>query len=96
MNAQQLTTEQWAQVGWAIKFLWIALGCAIFGALSLATAHAIIPSAVSTRTISERWLKARPIFYLAGAAGVVMIGVCFFLAANETDWIRDMFARFWI
>jgi hypothetical protein len=96
MDPQPLTTEQWAQVGLALKFLWLALGSAIIGASSLVTAHAIIPSAVETRTISDRWLKARPLFYLVGLVGVTCIAVCLYLAAQELGWIRDTFSRFWI
>ena len=96
MDPQSLTTEQWAEVGLALKFLWVALGCAIIGASSLLTAHAIIPSAVETRTISDRWLRTRPLFYLVGTAGVIGIATCLFLAAQETGWIRDMYPRFWI
>ena len=96
MDPAPLTTEQWADVGWALKFLWLALASAIVGASCLLTAHAIIPSAVETRTISDRWLKTRPVFYLVGLAGVAGIAACFFLAAQQTDWIRDTFPRFWI
>jgi hypothetical protein len=96
MDPQQLTTEQWAEVGMALKFLWLALGCAIIGASSLVTAHAIIPSAVATRSISDRWLKARPLFYIVGLVGVTAIAVCLYLAAQELGWIRDLYARFWI
>ena len=95
MDPQPLTTDQWAQVGLALKFLWGAFLSALVAGTSLLTAHALIPSAVATRTISTRWLRTRPLFYLVGIAGVVGIGAFLFLAASETDWIREMYPRFW-
>lgn len=95
MDPQPLTTEQWAQVGLALKFLWAAFASALVAGSSLVTAHAIIPSAVETNTISSRWLKARPLFYIVGVAGVVGIGLFLFLAAIETAWLRDFYNRFW-
>ncbi len=95
MDPNSLTTDQWAQVGLALKFLWGAFVSALIAGSCLVTAHAIIPSAVDTNTISDRWLKVRPLFYLVGLAGIVGIAAFFYLAAVETDWIRDVYPRFW-
>ncbi len=95
MDPQPLDTDQWAQVGLALKFLWGAFASALVAGSSLLAAHALIPSAVETNTISSRWLKARPIFYLVGFAGLAGIGIFLFLAAGETDWIRESYPRFW-
>ena len=95
MDPQPLTTDQWAQVGLALKFLWGAFASALVAGSSLLTAHALIPSAVETRTISGRWLKVRPIFYLVGIAALAGIALFLFLAATETDWIREQYPRFW-
>ena len=95
MDPQTLSTEQWAQVGLTLKFLWAAFGSAVLAGSCLLTAHAIIPSAVDTNTISDKWLKVRPLFYLVGLAGLTGIGLFLFLAASETTWIREMYPRFW-
>ena len=95
MDPQPLTTDQWAQVGLALKFLWAAFGSSLVAGSSLLTAHALIPSAVETSTISDRWLKVRPIFYVVGLAALAGIGLFLFLAASETDWIREQYPRFW-
>jgi hypothetical protein len=96
MDPNTLSTDQWAQVGLTLKFLWAAFGSSIIAGTSLVTAHAIIPSAVETNTISTRWLTIRPVFYIVGLAGLVGIGLFLFLAASETDWIREVYPRFWI
>ena len=95
MDPQPLTTDQWAQVGLALKFLWGAFGSALVAGSSLLAAHALIPSAVETRTISERWQRARPLFYVIGIIGLVGSGLFLFLAASETDWLREQYPRFW-
>ncbi len=95
MDPIPLTTDQWAQVGLALKFLWAAFASALVAGPSLLTAHAIIPSAVETSSISERWMKTRPLFYVVGLAGLAGIGLFLFLAASETDWIRESYPRFW-
>ncbi len=95
MDPQPLNTDQWAQVGLALKLLWGAFASALVAGTSLLAAHAVIPSAVATNTISERWLKIRPLFYVAGIAGVVGIALFLILAATEMDWIRETYPRFW-
>jgi len=95
MDPAPLNTQQWAQVGLALKFLWAAFACALVGAPSLLTAHALIPSLVATSTISNRWQRSRPLFYIVGIAGVAGVGLFLFLAAQETEWIREQFPRFW-
>ncbi len=95
MDPIPLTTDQWAQVGLALKFLWGAFASSLVAGSSLLTAHALIPSAVETNTISDRWLKIRPLFYVVGITGLVGIAAFLFLAASETDWIRETYPRFW-
>jgi hypothetical protein len=79
----------------ALKFLWAAFLSALVAGTCLLTAHALIPSAVSTSTISSRWMKTRPIFYIVGFAGLLGIALFLFLSASETGWIRDLYPRFW-
>ena len=95
MDPLPLNADQWADIALTIKFLWLSFASSVIGASALLTAHALIPSLVSTRTISTRWQKTRPVFYVTGAVGVVGIGVSIFLAAQQTDWIRDFYPRFW-
>ena len=95
MDPNTLSTDQWAQIGLTLKFLWAAFGSAIVAGTSLVTAHAVIPSAVETNSVSDRWLKVRPLFYVVGIVGLAGLGLFLFLAASETDWIREMYPRFW-
>lgn len=75
--------------------MWVALGAAFFAGPVLLTAHAIIPSLVATETISSKWSKARPIFYVLGLLAVATIVACFVLAVLNMDWLDTRYSRYW-
>ena len=95
MDPVQLTPEQWDQIGLALRMLWLALLAAVIAGPSLVVAHAVIPSAVATRTFPSRAALLRPFFYLLGLAGVAGIGIFLAIAALNMDWL-SIYTRWWI
>lgn len=95
MDPKPLSTAEWAEVGTALKFLWLALGFALIAGPSLLTAHAIIPSAIGTKTIAEKWTKFRAPLYVLGLVCVVGIFSALFMASQNTQFLHDMYSRWW-
>ena len=95
MDPKPLTTAEWAEVGNALKFLWLALGFAIIAGPSLATAHALIPSIVDTKTVSAKWSKLRAPLYVTGIICVIGIFFSLFMAAENTDFLHRTYSRWW-
>ncbi len=95
-DATTLSTSEWAQIGTVLKFLWLALGCALLAGSALVTAHAFIPSAVATRTIPQRFEKLRMPLYAAGLLAVAGLFAMLALAAvNADDIVRRLHPRYW-
>ena len=70
MDPGLLSTSEWASIGNAIKLLWLCLLLMITASTTLVLAHAVIPSAVATRTISDRWSKLRLGLYATGVLAI--------------------------
>jgi|TARA_B110000263_G_scaffold248698_1_gene264229 hypothetical protein len=89
-------TAEWNEIAQTISFLTIALLSAFITGPSLLTAHAIIPSLVGTKTISEKYNKLRPVFYLIGFIGLACIITFFCLAyVNIYDVLQRIYPSFW-
>ena len=96
MDPLPLTTEQWEQAGHSLQLLWLALACALIAGPSFLAAHAIIPSAVATRSIPEKFNKLRPIFYIVGFLGLASIITFFCLAYfNVYEVLQRIYPSFW-
>ncbi|MGY8881214.1 MAG: hypothetical protein ACKVJL_02155 [Dehalococcoidia bacterium] len=95
MDPKPLTTAEWAEVGTALKFLWLALGFAFVAGPSLLTAHAIIPSVVDTKTVAAKWTKIRAPLYVIGIICVVGIFASLFMASENTDFLQRIYSRWW-
>lgn len=93
MELIPLTADQWGDGGNALKLLWLSLLFALIGSGSFVTAHAIIPSAISTGTIPQRLSKVRPLFYLLGFAAVAGIAVNLVFIIDFLDYIEIIFER---
>ncbi len=95
MDPKPLSTTDWAEIGTALKFLWLALGFALVAGPSLLTAHAFIPSAVGTKTIAEKWARFRAPLYVVGVICSVGIFAALFLASQNIQFLHDMYPRWW-
>ncbi len=95
MDPQPLSRTEWAEIGTMLKFLWLALGFALVAGPSLMTAHALIPSAVSTKTITEKWTRFRAPLYVVGVICSVGIFTTLFMASQNIQFPHDMYPRWW-
>ena len=88
--------NDWNNLGNIITFLWLALISAIITGPTLLIAHAIIPSAVATKTINEKYNKLRFGLYLMGGIGVICIILFFCLAGFQSYAIlKEIYPSFW-
>lgn len=95
MDPKPLTKAEWAEVGMALKFLWLALGFALISGPSLLTAHAIIPSFVDTKTVPAKWSKMRAPLYVVGIICFIGIFASLFMASENTDFLHRIYSRWW-
>ena len=95
MDPKPLSTAEWAEVGNALKFLWLALGFALVAGPSLLTAHAIIPSVIDTKTVPAKWARFRAPLYVVGITCVAGIFFALFMASQNTDFLHNMYSRWW-
>jgi len=95
MDPQPLSRAEWAEVGTLLKFLWLSLGFAVIAGPSLLTAHAIIPSAVGTKTIGAKWSRARAPLYLLGLVCVAGIFTALYFASQNVQFLHNMYPRWW-
>ena len=95
MDPKPLSTAEWAEVGNALKFLWLALGFALIAGPSLLTAHAILPSVIDTKTVPAKWARFRAPLYVVGITCVAGIFFALFMASQNTDFLHDMYSRWW-
>ena len=88
--------NDWNNLGIIITFLWLALISAIITGPTLLIAHAIIPSAVATKTIDEKYNRLRLGLYLMGGIGVICIILFFCLAGFQSYAIlKEIYPSFW-
>ena len=95
MEIIPLTADQWGDGGNALKLLWLSLLFALIGSGSFITAHAVIPSAISTGTLPQQVGKLRPIFYALGFAAVAGIAVNVVFIIEFVDYIEVVFDRWY-
>lgn len=92
-----ITAADWLQIGKWMTRLWVYFFLIVGFAFTILTAHAIIPSLVSTGHLREdeaRGLR-RPMYLVA----LVILGVAMFfltLTVNKTYLLEDFWDRFWI
>ncbi len=93
MEIIPLTADQWGDGGNALKLLWLSLLFVLIGSGSFITAHAVLPSAIATGTLPQRFGKLRPVFYAMGFAAVVGIAVNVVFIIDFLSYFEDVFGR---
>ena len=79
----------------AMWLVFLTLSMIVF-AFSMAIAHAIIPSAVSSGHIPTIANKLRPLFYGASAVGAVLVVIVVINIFTSVDAIWDVYPDWWI
>ena len=96
MDPSFVTTEVWHDISVMLRFLWIYLLLIIGFATLFLTAHAVIPSLASSRQVSSKITKLRPILYLMAFGTLLLAILMFVLTFVNAGWIPDVLDRWWI
>ena len=91
-----VNADSWSQIGDWLHWLWAYFFCIVILAFTFLTAHAIIPSLVSSGHLPRTYLKLRRPMY---TGVIIFIGLAMlFLTWTVTNshLLEDVYNRFWI
>ena len=91
MDPGMLSVEDWQARLLALRLMWLCLILAFTAAGSLVIAHAVIPSAVDSGTLSKKFNKFRLPLYLTGIFAFVLDVAVFFMLFH---WLKELFLIF--
>ena len=97
MDPNFVTRSDWADIGDFLLGLLFVPGLMIAFAFSMLTAHALIPSLVSSGHIPGDFDKLRPVFYIIAFASMLgMIAYIVFVAINADNSFGEIWPRWWV
>ena len=86
----------WSDIGNWLHWLWAYFFCIVLIAFTFVTAHAVIPSLVSSGHLPSKFLMLRRPMYL-GVIGLICLAVFFMvLTVRNTQLLEAVYNRFWI
>ena len=96
MDSGMLSVEDWQARLLALRLMWLCLILAFTAAGSLVIAHAVIPSAVDSGTLSKKFNKFRLPLYLTGIFAFVLdVAVFLYALSLAQGIISDIYPSFW-
>ena len=96
MDPGMLSVEDWQARLLALRLMWLCLILAFTAAGSLVIAHAVIPSAVDSVTLSKKFNKFRLPLYLTGIFAFVLdVAVFLYALSLAQGIISDIYPSFW-
>ena len=96
MDPGMLSVEDWQARLLALRLMWLCLIVAFTAAGSLVIAHAVIPSAVDSGTLSKKFNKFRLPLYLTGIFAFVLdVAVFLYALSLAQGIISDIYPSFW-
>ncbi len=96
MDPGILSVEDWQARLLALRLMWLCLVLAFTAAGSLVIAHAVIPSAVDSGTLSKKFNKFRLPLYLTGIFAFVLdVAVFLYALSLAQGIISDIYPSFW-
>ena len=95
MDPGSLNIADWLMRLNALRILWLCLLMAPAAAVTLLTAHAIIPSLVDSHAISRNWSLIRFPLYLFGLGTLFLVIILFIIAFANMSFLNDFYPRFW-
>ena len=96
MDPGILSVEDWQARLLALRLMWLCLILAFTAAGSLVIAHAVIPSAVDSGTLSKKFNKFRLPLYLTGIFAFFLdVAVFLYALSLAQGIISDIYPSFW-
>ncbi len=96
VDPASVNAELWSDIGNWLHWLWAYFFVIVTIAATFLTAHAFIPSLVSTGHLPSKFLALRGPMYL-GVITLIGLAVFFMvLTVNNTLLLEDLYNRFWI
>ena len=86
----------WSDIGNWLHWLWAYFFCIVILAFAFLTAHALIPSLVSSGHLPKRFLKLRGPMY---TTVLIFLGLAMLFltwTVNNSYVLEDLYNRFWI
>ena len=97
MDPSFITRSDWADIGEFLLGLLFIPGLMIVFAFSMLTAHALIPSLVTSGHIPEDFSKLRRVFYIIAFTALLgVISYFAFVAVNANRSFGDVYSRWWL
>ena len=93
MDPKALTTTDWHNIHLFLQWFWIYFPLVVVFALTMLTAHGLIPSAVTTGHLPANAARLRiplTLFALLVAAGAIVVLI---LGINQTLDVRNFWSR---
>ena len=96
MDPGILTSDDWVTRLNALRMMWACLVLAFIATPSLVIAHAVIPSAVDSGTLSVKFNKFRMPLYVVGTIAFIADVALFLYALSlSIGVISDIYPNFW-
>ena len=96
MDPGILTSDDWVTRLNALRMMWACLVLALIAAPSLVIAHAVIPSAVDSGTLSEKFNKFRmPLYVIGTLAFIADVALFLYALSLSLGMISDIYANIW-
>tara|TARA_E500000178_G_C16828660_1_gene664971 strand:+ start:408 stop:701 length:294 start_codon:yes stop_codon:yes gene_type:complete len=96
MDPGILSVEDWQSRLLALRLMFVCLLLAFTAAGSLVIAHAVIPSAVDSGTISKKFNKYRLPLYITGVVAFILdVAIFLYALSLAIGIISDIYPSFW-
>ena len=96
MDPGILSVEDWQTRLLAGRLMFVCLVLAFIAASSLVIAHAVIPSAVDSGTLSKKFNKYRLPLYVTGTFAFILdVGIFLYALSLAQGIISDIYPSFW-
>jgi hypothetical protein len=92
-----MNSVDWLEIGKWLTRIWVYFFCIVGFAFTLLTAHALIPSLVSTGHIPKELAdRVRPPMYATAVVLLAAIGFFLALTVGKAHHIENFYDRWWI
>ena len=96
MDPNYISSVEWYKINqFTMWLVFLPISMIVF-AFPMVIAHAIIPSAVSSKHFPASASKLRPLFYAVSAIGAILVIIVVLNIFHGLDVVKDIYDDWWI